>query len=197
MVVHIQTPEHNLRLMQAERNKIISILNDRVKPTPYISHLIGPWLHPEEAPQESLPSIDLDATGTARAMALEAMKQNLNNHPNSETQPLNSTTHSGAERQMQAVTNPIHTHQRRKSLYENVTEQQQIIFRNKTRHKSESSGRIEKKSRPSRQSGQEKSPQQSPQQGPNKGPKNPCNLPPPRPKPQQNMQEQSQKLLNL
>ena len=85
--------------MNAERNEIISILNDRVKPTPYISHPNGPWLHLDEKSQESLPSIDLDATGTARALAMEAMKRTLNNHPNSETQPLNSTTHSGAERQ--------------------------------------------------------------------------------------------------
>ena len=149
MVVHIQTAEHNIRLMQAEINKIISILSDRVIPTPYISHPDGPWLHPEEAPQESLPSIDLDATGTARTLALEAMKHTLNNHPNSETQPLNSTTHSGAERQMQAVSNPAQFQQRRKSLYENVKEQNQIIFKNRTRHKSKSSSKIEKKSRPS------------------------------------------------
>ena len=145
MVVHIQTAEHNIRLMQAEINKIISILSDRVIPTPYISHPDGPWLHPEEAPQESLPSIDLDATGTARTLALEAMKHTLNNHPNSETQPLNLTTHSSAERQMQAVSNPAQFQQRRKSLLKC----QRTKTNHNHKHKSESSSKVEKKSRPS------------------------------------------------
>ena len=34
MVIHILTAEQNLRLMQAERNKMILILSERVKPTP-------------------------------------------------------------------------------------------------------------------------------------------------------------------
>ena len=80
---------------------------------------------------------------------MEAMKHTLNNHPNSETEPLNSTTHSGAERQMQVVSNQAQYQQRRKSLYKNVKEQNQIISKNRTRHKSESSSKIEKKSRPS------------------------------------------------
>ena len=145
MVVHIQTAKHNIRLMNAERNEIISILSDRVKPTPYISHPDGPWLHPEEKPQESLPSIDLDATGTARTLALEAMKHTLNNHPNSETQPLNLTTHSSAERQMQAVSNPAQFQQRRKSLLKC----QRTKTNHNHKHKSESSSKVEKKSRPS------------------------------------------------
>ena len=50
---------------------------------------------------------------------------------------------------MQTVSNPVQYQQRRKSLYENVKEQNQIIFKNRTRHKSESSSKVEKKSRPS------------------------------------------------
>ena len=119
---------------------------------PDIGHPIGPWLHPDEAPHDSLPSIDLDATGTAQTLGLEAMKQALNNHPNSETQPLNSTPYSRGERQMQSFTNTTqypHHQQGCSSLFDRIKQQHKSFSKTGPDTSQKAQAKPKKKSWPS------------------------------------------------